>query len=475
MVVTRTAYVLHTMDTPRKPLASVGHIETPRPWPVFELPNRKSYTCAALTDEAVVLYGGAIGLYCLPLCSVWTKKVAGWSARVSLVKGVALGKGWLAVACAPGLLRLFTTAGVQLSVWCLPGRHVAAVGNDQQLALFHQAALAGPDGRQSIAVQRYVALSRAAAPGALLGPPLTLWIRPGSTMIWAGFSDQGRLCWADSLGRMHMLVLGNVWEVICDLAMPQESFIVGVLEASQEICVVPCSSEVPYPDPGRPIAFSLVPFRLPFLLEPRSEYESQHVITCRRIEALLREPCDGKHTCRAKRYFESACHTRDTLLLKQFKFALEHRILKMTAELASQMCTPSLVAKASVIARQHGRDDLADWLNRLPTTHDAERLRCRCPPHVVIRPLTFSEMTFRLACRKELEKQAAVASTETKQVAVAQTTTKHAALTPITANPFTVVPKKRRIEQSMHPRAAPGTKQARTKQLTLPQMMRKLP
>ncbi|KAL3193885.1 hypothetical protein MRX96_000169 [Rhipicephalus microplus] len=366
-------------------------------------------------------------------------KVAGWSARVSLVKGVALGKGWLAVACAPGLLRLFTTAGVQLSVWCLPGRHVAAVGNDQQLALFHQAALAG------------------------------------STMIWAGFSDQGRLCWADSLGRMHMLVLGNVWEVICDLAMPQESFIVGVLEASQEICVVPCSSEVPYPDPGRPIAFSLVPFRLPFLLEPRSEYESQHVITCRQIEALLREPCDGKHTCRAKRYFESACHTRDTLLLKQFKFALEHRILKMTAELASQMCTPSLVAKASVIARQHGRDDLADWLNRLPTTHDAERLRCRCPPHVVIRPLTFSEMTFRLACRKELEKQAAVASTETKQVAVAQTTTKHAALTPITANPFTVVPKKRRIEQSMHPRAAPGTKQARTKQLTLPQMMRKLP
>ncbi|KAL1473101.1 hypothetical protein MTO96_022548 [Rhipicephalus appendiculatus] len=275
------------------------------------------------------------------------------------------------------------------------------------------------------------------------------------------FSDQGSLCWADSLGRIHILVLGSVWEVICDLPMPKESFIVGVLESSQKICVVPCSSEVPHPEPGRQLYFSLVPFRLPFLLGPGSDYEKrttesevvvigggdepagrkaasmqnrqanaagdrntsprrylpevdtedavkiwcsrsepsqvtpsgpsawraaeqerssssdseyepedeedegsserstemttsststipsgtlpqwrrirkcyadnpyvigeihvyrgEHAMACREIEALLREPCDGQRTCRARQGFAAACHRRDTLLLQRFK------------------------------------------------------------------------------------------------------------------------------------------------------------
>ncbi|KAL1473103.1 hypothetical protein MTO96_022550 [Rhipicephalus appendiculatus] len=144
-VVTRTGHVRYTLNAAGKPFAFVERIET-GPWPPFMVPNRKSYTRAALSDEAVVLYGGAVDVYCLPLRSVGSRRKAAWSAPISLVKGVALGDGWVAVACAPGLLRLFTAAGVQLSVWCLPGRHVAAVGHGQQLALFHHAVEAGEGG-----------------------------------------------------------------------------------------------------------------------------------------------------------------------------------------------------------------------------------------------------------------------------------------------------------------------------------------
>ncbi|KAL1483777.1 hypothetical protein MTO96_001837, partial [Rhipicephalus appendiculatus] len=80
---------------------------------------------------------------------------------------------------------------------------------------------------------------------------------------------------------------------------------------------------------------------------------------------------------------------------------------------------------------------------------------CHCSPDVVIRPLTLSETRFRIARRKRLEHQVGVPPTPTE-------------------DPFTVVLKRHRIEQSVPSRAAPSTKQLRTKQLTLPEMIRKV-
>ncbi|XP_037581840.1 WD repeat and HMG-box DNA-binding protein 1-like [Dermacentor silvarum] len=461
MVLNRTGQVRHTLNKAGKAFAFVEWTETGRR-PIFMIRNRQGYTRAALSYEAVVLFGGSPGVLCRPLG--WSGDItkADWSAPIPKVQGVALGTGWVAVACKPRLLRLFTVSGLQLAVWCSPGPHVVAVGHGKQLAIYYHTAAPGPDGRQAISVQRYLAVTRAAAPGAPLGTPLPLSLRPGASVTWAGFSDQGSLCWADSLGRVHLLANGSVWEVVCDLPAPRESFIAGVLESTQTICVASCCAEASYPEPGAPLC--LVPFRLPFLRCPASQHEVEHAMASRRVEALLRERCDGQRTCRARQGYAIACQNRDKLLLQRFESALKRRQVLVAAELASQMRSPSLAKQAAAIAGQQHLPSLVEWIGKLPT---AERLRCSCQPEVVIRPLSMAELKRRRAAKRQNSQYSTLSRPE-------------AARPPIEcSNPFEVVLKRQRIECEGH-RLGEGREHgsgsrphASSRQLTLPEMMRK--
>nr|XP_054921326.1 WD repeat and HMG-box DNA-binding protein 1-like [Dermacentor andersoni] len=142
MVLNTTGQVRHTRNKVGKAFAFVEPTETGR-WPAFMMRNRHGYTRAALSDEAVVLFGGSPGMLCRPLR--WSGDItkADWSAPIPRIQGVALGTGWVAIACKPRFLRLFTVCGLQLAVWCLPGPHVATVGHGKQLAIYYHTAAAG--------------------------------------------------------------------------------------------------------------------------------------------------------------------------------------------------------------------------------------------------------------------------------------------------------------------------------------------
>ncbi|XP_054921341.1 uncharacterized protein [Dermacentor andersoni] len=125
------------------------------------------------------------------------------------------------------------------------------------------------------------------------------------------------------------------------------------------------------------------------------------------------------------------------------------------------MCTPSLAKQASAIAEQQQLPNLVEWIGKLPT---AERLRCSCPPQVVIRPLSLAELKRRMASRRQKGQEADRPPTDC-------------------SNPFEVLLKRRRVEserrrlggrRGSRPAAASGNKpHVRSIQLTLPQMMRK--
>ena len=132
---------------------------------------------------------------------------------------VAVGAGWAAVATSKGLLRIFSSTGVQLHVYWLKGPAVTMVGSDSQLAVFYNAGQP-VDGTSRINVELYSIFFDAPDQNRCVLADHSVPISSKGSLTWAGFEKEHKtLVIVDSKGMMSMLVkpMGWQWMPIYDI------------------------------------------------------------------------------------------------------------------------------------------------------------------------------------------------------------------------------------------------------------------
>lgn len=132
---------------------------------------------------------------------------------------VAVGAGWAAVATSKGLLRIFSSTGVQLHVYWLKGPVVTLVGADSQLAVLYNSGQP-VDGTSRINVELYSIFFDAPDHNRCVLADHTVPISKRGNLVWAGFEKEHKtLVVVDSQGMMSMLLkpLGWQWMPVYDI------------------------------------------------------------------------------------------------------------------------------------------------------------------------------------------------------------------------------------------------------------------
>jgi len=113
----------------------------------------------------------------------------------------ATGDGWSAVATSRHFLRTYTSAGVQGPIIWLQGEPVAMVGRGRFIGLFYHQGNPFVDGRQNIAYTVYDGITMKE----VCSGPVSA-IGSGSTITWAGFSNDFSLSVMNDDGMFSMLM-----------------------------------------------------------------------------------------------------------------------------------------------------------------------------------------------------------------------------------------------------------------------------
>ncbi|XP_043232688.1 WD repeat and HMG-box DNA-binding protein 1-like, partial [Amphibalanus amphitrite] len=317
----------------------------------LHLRNTLGHTLAALSERALLLAAPAqddapAKLQCLHFSSWDSNKE--W--YLDLADGeepeaVALGADWLAVATSRRLLRVLTLTGVQLRVLSLCGRPVCLAGWEDRLLVVHHAGTGLP-GEQSLAAQLLSAAGR--RPPSLAPAPVPVPLAPQSRLVWAGFSDQGTPCVADSSGALRLLTgrQGAAWT---PLEAPHPGadhlFVVGVSELEQTARGLLCrGSRYPAVLP-RPV-LSVLPLRLPLAEadSARGKLEEEAARARLLLDTLSRLDAAGFETEEAA---VEPRRARAAALTQLFALAVrtdrEHRALDVAAQM-EQVATVEAVA-----------------------------------------------------------------------------------------------------------------------------------
>ncbi|KAK6925172.1 Minichromosome loss protein Mcl1, middle region [Dillenia turbinata] len=162
-----------------------------------------------------------------------------WSMRFEEeeVKVVALGMDWVAAITSLNFLRIFTVGGLQRHILSLDGPVVTASGFNDEIAIVTHASHSLPSNDQML---EYRVLNVRCGTQTLRGHlPLT----PGSSLMWFGFSEEGRLSSYDSKGVLRVFTeqFGGSWLPLFSGSKEKKSeenyWVVGV-NASKLISVV---------------------------------------------------------------------------------------------------------------------------------------------------------------------------------------------------------------------------------------------
>lgn len=138
---------------------------------------------------------------------------------------VAMGMGWAAVATSKGLLRIFSSTGVQMHLFWLKGPVVTMVGAGSQLAVFYNAGQP-VDGTSRINVEMYSLYFDQPDQNRCLLSDQSVPISKKGSLVWAGFEREHKtLVVADSEGMVSMLVkpMGWQWMPVYDIHAHRKS------------------------------------------------------------------------------------------------------------------------------------------------------------------------------------------------------------------------------------------------------------
>jgi chromosome transmission fidelity protein 4 len=231
--------------------------------------NSIGHTLADLSSSAVLLAcegsgGSQSHLVCMHFGS-WDNSKE-WSISMpagECIQALCLSQNWLAVATDRRLVRVFSIAGVQMQMFCLPGPVVTLAANaDKLLVVYHYAF--GLPGDQCLGV-RLMTVCGKHIKGYVDHLPLSV----NSTLVWIGFSSEGTPFYADSRGIVRMLNVGfgNTWTEVADLQLHCKGkldcmWVIGVSENPQQLRAVLCKGAKYPPVLPRPTV-QILSFKLP--------------------------------------------------------------------------------------------------------------------------------------------------------------------------------------------------------------------
>lgn len=346
----------------------------------IHLPNTYSYTMADLNTDSLLLAAPAIEneaneedstssmLFCMNFNSWDSNKE--WRYQLpsgESIEAIALASSFALAATDQRKIRLFTTSGIQLHLFSIPGPIICLTAQDNLLQIIYHNG-SGLPGEQSISMNLLKLNERSVYPLSQVNQAqIPVALSPKSVIDWAGFTDESNACIVDSAGLVKLFNLNsNCWIPVADLKSKNKNdnyFVISISEIQEQVRCISCKgakypSTIPKPD-----VYSL-PFEIPLceLTTTKAKLEEQLIrLSLKKslLENLSSSGFDVNFTN------EENTKKQIEILIKLFALAVNAECNSLAIEIAGLMPNQLAIEGAIRYATQKNRTVLINKLNRL--------------------------------------------------------------------------------------------------------------
>merc|ERR1712166_882919 len=288
--------------------------------------------------------------------SEWSKELP--TGETPLV--VAVSKKWRAVATSKQMVRVFSTYGSELGMFCLSGPIVSMNANGDQLAVVCH-------GVQPIEGQNLeYTLYDVEAGNRMYGD--TLPVTPGSKLSWIGYTMPGTLSIVDSEGSVRVLMEHKGWQWMPVLEMAplcktanDKFWVVGVTEDHVMAVMCPAGRTDPITHP-RPLLDALQ-IQIPLLLPDEKSGALEHEVFLKQLTMDFEDhkaERDGEEKDNSKMVLQI-----DIKMLQLMQMLMKSNKEGRAFELACMLQTTKMLQNSIQLAHANNLNTLAERLEQL--------------------------------------------------------------------------------------------------------------
>lgn len=273
--------------------------------------NSSNYTLAGLSSEALVLASEksedqlSSKLFVMNFLT-WDESNKEWSVDLpqdEFIQCLCVGSGFTAVITDANFVRIFTLAGIQVSLFSIPGSVVSCSAQENSLFVIYNSSPGIKNNPVLYCMISKINVKSSSFPKQPTPNPLPVSLTPDSLLVWCGFTDEGTPCIVDSKGHVRLLksAAGNSWIPIVNLKenvknKADNNWVIGVSEIQQSVrCIFCKGSRFPAVIPRPQV--TMQSFEIPFTGRntAKGKLEEKHFrskLTNSLLEKLLTEGYD---------------------------------------------------------------------------------------------------------------------------------------------------------------------------------------